>query len=205
MINPHLLLVEGPRDEEVFDQIIRSEGDRFRISISAAGGYQSLRSQLRVILKPGTDIERLAVVIDADTNLSSRWESISSAIRSAGYASVPRQPDTSGLVLEAADLPRVGVWIMPNNRLPGKLEDFLTMLVPESDTLIDRARLAVKEIPAESRLFAEVHEIKAVIHTWLAWQKEPGTPLSLAITRKYFPTDGPLVGEFIAWLNRVFA
>jgi hypothetical protein len=48
------------------------------------------------------------------------------------------------------------------------------------------------------------YETKALIHTWLAWQEEPGTPLGLAIKRQYFAGDAPLAAEFVNWLKRLF-
>jgi len=59
---------------------------------------------------------------------------------------------------------------------------------------IDRARRCVSEIPVEERRFVESYATKALIHTWLAWQDDPGTPLGQAITKRYFDADGPHVG-----------
>jgi hypothetical protein len=72
-------------------------------------------------------------------------------------------------------------------------------------TLLDRARWCVDEIPGEERRFAEVHAVKALIHTWLAWQDGPGTPLGLAIAKRYFEPEGPHVHQLLAWLTRLFA
>jgi hypothetical protein len=201
---PDLILVEGSTDKNVFQQVINRWGRKVPITITPANGYQNLRAQLGLYLKPGTDIERLGIIVDADVNLITRWESISSAVRNAGYATVPRQPDPQGLVVTADSegLPRVGIWVMPDNQIPGKLEDFLTMLIPPGDSLIAHARKVVEEIP--EKRFRDVHTIKAVIHTWLAWQDEPGTPFDTAIVRRYFPIEGPLATEFLSWLDRVF-
>ena len=51
----------------------------------------------------------------------------------------------------------------------------------------------------------EYHKSKAFIHTWLAWQEDPGTPMGLAITKKYLSTnDKVLCNSFIEWLNLLF-
>jgi hypothetical protein len=63
----------------------------------------------------------------------------------------------------------------------------------------------VDEIPVEERRFAAVHSVKALIHTWLAWQDDPGTPLGQAITKRYFDADAPHVDQLLAWLTRLFA
>ena len=45
---------------------------------------------------------------------------------------------------------------------------------------------------------------KALIHTWLAWQEDPGTPLGLAVTKRYLDGDHALAQQFVQWLLRLF-
>ena len=79
----------------------------------------------------------------------------------------------------------VGIWIMPNNQLPGMLEDFIKFLVPADKTsLWDRAEHSVNEIPPDERLFRPIDQQKAYLATWLAWQKRPGIPLGAAIHQR---------------------
>ena len=59
--------------------------------------------------------------------------------------------------------------------------------------------------PKEERRFAEVHRSKALMHTWLAWQDDPGTPIGLAITKRYFDPETPHATAFVEWLSRLFA
>jgi hypothetical protein len=72
-------------------------------------------------------------------------------------------------VIDHEDMPRVGIWIMPDHTLPGMLEDCLSLLVPAGDLLFERARRCLDEIPAEERCFIEAQFTKARVHTWLAW------------------------------------
>ena len=94
---------------------------------------------------------------------------------------------------------------MPDNVLPGMLEDYLSFLVPAGDTLLGRARRTIDDIPARDRRFADGHHSKALIHTWLAWQEDPGTPMGQAVTKRYFAVEGPRVTGFLDWLKRLFA
>ncbi len=52
--------------------------------------------------------------------------------------------------------------------------------------------------------YSQNHHAKALIHTWLAWQENPGTPLGQAITKHYLTTDTDLCQQFVDWLNRLF-
>ncbi|MDQ3882101.1 MAG: hypothetical protein M3249_02935, partial [Thermoproteota archaeon] len=46
--------------------------------------------------------------------------------------------------------------------------------------------------------------IKAQLHTWLSWQHEPGTPLGLAITKRYLEADTLHAQRLITWIRRLF-
>lgn len=93
---------------------------------------------------------------------------------------------------------------MPDNRLPGMLEHFIEFLVPPADRLMARAKSAVAEIPIEDRAFIPAHQIKAEVHTWLAWQEQPGLPFGSAITARLLDGDCLAAQGFVAWLRRLF-
>lgn len=205
MADPRLLVVEGPDDQHVIWAILQRHGFEPEFEVKDEGGYVSLFKRLSPRLKPGTDLERLGIVVDADTDLEARWQSIQGVLVRAGFADVPDRPDPTGTIVHHEILPRVGVWIMPDNTVTGMLEDFVAFLVPADDNLIERARKSLDEIPAEDRRFRPVHQTKALVHTWLSWQEDPGTPLGQAITKRYFKTDVQSVSDFLNWLTRLFA
>jgi hypothetical protein len=204
MMTARLLVVEGPDDKHVLWAILKHHQFTPHFEVRDEGGFENLLRRLSVHLKPGSDVERFGIVVDADSQIRGRWESLTSILKKAGYANVPDSPDHLGTLLAHEDLPRLGVWIMPDNSLPGMLEDYLAFLVPMDDSLFVRAKQCVGEIPAEQRRFAEVHLTKALIHTWLAWQDDPGTPLGQAITKRYFDPEAPPVQSLLAWLARLF-
>ena len=91
---------------------------------------------------------------------------------------------------------------MPDNQSPGALEDFIRSLVPTSDDLWDKAKLNVDEIPTPR--FPPERRSKAYMHTWLAWQEEPGKPLGQAISARYLDPNAPHAQQLIAWIRRLF-
>ena len=93
---------------------------------------------------------------------------------------------------------------MPNNQTSGILEDFLRFLVPQPNILFDHAKASVAAIPEGERRFKQLDEPKAVIHTWLAWQEEPGRPFGTAITARFLDPNVPEVDVLAAWLKRLF-
>ena len=98
-------------------------------------------------------------------------------------------------------VPRIGIWIMPDNKIPGILEDFVKYLIPEDDSLRDYSLQCVDNLP--EKRFKDSYRSKAEIHTWLAWQEEPGTPMGLAVTKKYL-CNVDSARTFLDWLNRLF-
>lgn len=101
-------------------------------------------------------------------------------------------------------MPAIGIWLMPDNRLPGMLEHFCSFLVPPGDALWSLAEEVLQQVMQKDRRFPDNHEIKALIHTWLAWQKEPGKPMGQAITKHFFDYNAPHAQKFIEWIRQLF-
>lgn len=203
----HVLLVEGVEDREVIYQLCNHHGfdNRGRFVVEAKQGYERLRDDVSV--RPRTPgIETLGIVVDADEDLVERWRSLCDSLGRGGYTNLPPVPAVEGTIVPAGGiLPRLGIWVMPKNQLGGMLEDFLQQLIHGGDGLISRAERSVEAIPAEDRRFKDTYRSKAILHTWLAWQEEPGTPLGLAVTRQYLDGDHALARRFVAWLETLFA
>lgn len=181
----------GPR----FDEIIPHEGDT------------TLLDGIYVRLKAAGDAATAGIVMDADTDLAARWQSLRDRLIRLGYTAVPGTPAVDGTIIEppaGAFLPRLGIWIMPDNQTKGVLEDFLRFLVPAGSPLFDHVTTSVRAIPDDARRFSPLAEPKALIHTWLAWQEKPGKPLGTAITARYLDPGVAQVDTLVSWLNRLF-
>ncbi len=206
-----VLLVEGRDDEEVVKQLCRVHGIEVDWTVEQVKGQgdregvEYLLDQVPVRLKE-SGIRRLAVIVDADENAQSRWESLRDRLRKKGYASIPDVPDPAGTIIDLPDdfgNTRLGIWIMPNNKLKGMIEDFLAFLVPDDDTMLPRVDEFLKAIPTEHRKFTDTHLPKARMHCYLAVQKNPGMPLGLAIKAKYLDAKQEVVAPFLQWINDV--
>lgn len=198
-----VLLVEGRDDREVVYQLCNRHGldNRAWFEVEAKDGYDSLRSDIELRIRTGVEI--VGAVVDADEDLELRWESLRTTLASR-YRVIPKQLPSAGLIHEEEGLPRLGVWIMPDNTLPGMLESFMARLVRDDDELIGRANDAVAEIAGGPGKFTTAHIPKAIIHTWLAWQQEPGTPMGQAVTKHYLDGDHELAVRFLEWLGLLF-
>ena len=95
---------------------------------------------------------------------------------------------------------------MPDNKIErGFLETFLTFLVPENDAAWEKAKNCVADLERKPFVKTEVdHTQKAEVHTFLAWQAEPGKPFGQAITARYLQADKPQCRAFAGWLQNLF-
>lgn len=196
------LLVEGTDDLHVVSSLLKRHSFPEVFAIKEKGGIDEVLRVLPVQLK-GSAVSAVGVMIDADQNLGARWQSVRKIAESAGFAAVPDNPPADGLVLVQASLPRFGAWLMPDNQIIGMLEDFVAKLIPENDTLWAHASATVEALGTNAK-FKSQHKCKAQIHTWLAWQEDPGTPMGLSITKKYLDAGSPNCGDFLLWLRRLF-
>jgi len=53
--------------------------------------------------------------------------------------------------------------------------------------------------------YKTVHQAKAVVHTYLAWQDEPGHPIGQSITAKVLQPTTPTAHYFTDWLGSLFS
>jgi hypothetical protein len=202
-----ILLVEGNEDEHVLKHLCGNRGGLLLDDILPLGGVDQLLDSLPVRLKASEYGDILGVIIDADTDLDFRWRSLKNRLLRVGYEGVPDNPAPEGTILDPPNdklLPRVGIWIMPDNRSKGILEDFLQFLIPERSELFEHVKTSIAGIPAGARHFSKLAEPKALIHTWLAWQKEPGKSLGTAITARYLDPGVAQVDVLMSWLNRLY-
>jgi hypothetical protein len=198
----NVLLVEGKDDFHVFCALLEYHKVPECFTIKEKDGIENLLATLDVELL-ASDLHNLGIVVDADTDIGARWQALRDILTRAGYE-VPAMPDADGVVLRSPDKPAVGVWLMPNNQLPGMLEDFVAFLVPPGNTLWQHAETCITQLPVTEDRFTEAHRSKAHVHTWLAWQKEPGTPLGLAVTKRYLNAEAVDVFPLLDWLRRLF-
>ncbi len=207
MTSKRILLVEGTDDVHVLKHLCGNRNVPPLDDIKPHQGVDQLLESFPVRLKASEDGDIVGMVIDADTDLTARWQSLRGRLIEVGYENVPDNPASDGTTLDPPVgklLPRVGIWIMPDNKTVGVLEDFLHFLVPNGSQLFAHVQSSVSAIPSGERRFSQLAEPKATIHTWLAWQEQPGRPLGTAITARYLDPDVAQVDVLVAWLRRLF-
>jgi len=198
------LLLEGPDDQHVVNNLLFNHNLADVFDLKPKDGVDKLLDTFGDELQ-ATDIECIGVIVDADTEILSRWGRLCHALREAGYSAVPATPEAQGTIIKEEGLVPVGLWLMPNNIAVGAIESFVSSLIDGTDVLWPKAQTDVAAIPLEHRRFKESFMAKASIHTWLAWQEEPGTRLGQVFRKKYLDPQHPNAGAFVAWLRQLLA
>jgi hypothetical protein len=197
------LLVEGNDDQHVIWALCVKFNLRQNFEVIDCKGIEKLYEQIPVRFKQ-SGINTIGIIVDADTNLQSRWTSLKGLLTKQGFT-MPEELPAEGLILSNADNKRIGVWIMPNNNLNGMLEDFISFLVPKDDKLLPIVNATLQNLEDQKlNKYSITHKSKAAIHSWLSWQEDPGTPMGLGITKRYLTTNEETCLQLTNWLTALF-
>lgn len=200
----NLLLVEGRDDKHVIGSLLLRNGidiEKSGINIQEEDCFDKLKQGIGARLKTSR-LKSLGVIVDADTDLGSRWDSIRDTFRK-NEINFDTALSPEGAISTSKTGIRVGVWVMPDNQLPGMLEDFVQLLIRNDDKLLPCAKDSVERAVAIERRFSSYHQSKAIIHTWLSWQPEPGLKMGQAINRKYIGVDESAASKFMTWVRNL--
>ncbi len=198
------LLVEGINDQRVIQALCAQHQvpETFEVCFPGNGGIEAVLEAIPLYLKM-SGLQTFGVVIDADVDIQACWNRVRDRLQKAQY-DVPKQPIQEGFIALLPNRPRIGIWLMPDNQLPGMLEDFVGYLIPQKDRLKPVAEKTLQSIEKKSlNLYRPSYRSKAFIHTWLAWQETPGMPMQ-AITAQVLQHNQPLASHFVDWLKNLF-
>ena len=200
--HPSHLLVEGKDDQHVIWALCEKHSISETFNVVDCEGVENLLQELSIRLKlPNA---KIGVLIDADTDPHHRWNECKNILIHQGFTT-PDDLPANGFVATNSENKTVGVWMMPNNHTAGMLEDFLAVLIPKGDQLLPIVLTTLDHIEERNlNIYRPEHKSKAVFHTWLAWQENPGTPMGQSITKRYLTTDNETCRRLIEWLTVLF-
>ena len=211
-VRPKKLLVEGETDKRTMPFLLEANGVAWEtadgpvVYIAPYGGVdQMLKLGAIESELSASGLEALGIVVDANGDPRRQWARIRGLCQ-AQFPSLPPDIPAEGLQVTHVAGPRFGVWIMPDNRSKGMLEDLLVQLVPgESGSLFALAEHCVEEAEEQGAPFKPVHRTKAKVHTWLAWQDEPGKSLHQAVHHRVLDPTMTESKPFVRWFRHLFS
>ena len=209
--HPKKLIVEGEEDKRVIPYLIEANGISWGetrntavVEIKSYGGYQNLNADRISAELKASGLTALGLIVDADDNLNTRWDSIRN-ICIKSIPSLPKKLPVSGLICNTPLGIKFGIWIMPDNQTTGMLETFLRYLVPdESELLWQYAQAVTQEARNKGAKYIDNHLDKANIYTWLAWQNKPGRQLHQAVKEKILDPTHPKAQTFVKWFKNLY-
>ena len=229
---PHIF-VEGKTDKYVILQLLKSLGifaqdgdqktkepDRVEVVISVAkpntessGSKSELLDDLSQRIRSPKHAA-IGYVFDADDpaftpwSLQLTWDAVRAHLgKPPTSIAATGQIPTGGFVgYHSKTKTPIGVWLMPDNRRDGSVEDFLRDLIAEDDQIasfaVSSTRVAKDDHGAA---FPEKDFKKATIEAWLAWQEEPGMTFGTAFQKDLLQKSRPLAERFVAWVKRLIS
>ena len=204
--HPRVLLVEGPDDKHVVIHLSERSGLTQNFVIVEKEGINTLLDSIEVEVDiPGRTV--LGIVLDANDDPNARWQALTdrlNRLRQEDHFDLPELPDKpepSGTIIEGKL--RIGVWLMPDNRSTGELEDFVGSMIPSGDPVWPLSEAYIEGIPPADRKFAPGKIQRAKVHAWLATREEPRR-MGLAIKARDLVTDAANTAAFVGWLRTLF-
>ena len=194
-----VLLVEGYDDVSVVRNLCRSISGMPSFQIIHKGGWDELRKSIRgeVVTEGRTAV---GIVADANDSLDGRWQAIVNRLKDAGITA-PARPTPCGTIISS--MPRIGIWVVPDNNSEGDLEDFVAGMIPSTDQVWPLSENYIDGIPKEHRKFREGKIVRAKVHAWLAARSRP-RQMGTAIAARDLDAGVPQAQAFLEWLRTLF-
>ena len=194
-----ILLVEGTDECHVIRHLRDRSEPMPTFDVAVKEGIEPLLQSIYLEVRvPGRNA--LGILVDANDDPEARWRAVTGRLRGAGVKP-PAEPSPSGNIIEGR--PRIGIWMMPNNRSRGELEDFVAAMIPVGDAIWPQSQSYVEGIPDADRKFASAKTLRAQVHAWLAVRERPRR-MGLAIAAGDLDTDADACQRFVRWLQALF-
>jgi len=214
-----ILLVEGKSDEAFYREVCKGKALNIDVKVApprdlggAANNKEGVFNFLPTLLSQLADgrLERLAIVVDADYQAEHGlgYQRTLERVRHivSDYRFVPaNRPNIAGSLFRSEDgLHDLGLWVMPDNRADGMLENWIKSGIAETENAL--MRLAENATGAlEQPKFKPIHREKADVATWLAWQAAPGRGAEYIIQAGLLDLQSVQFTQFAAWLSHIFS
>jgi hypothetical protein len=198
-----MILVEGENDQHFLYNLCQKVNFNPVFKVEKVGSLEKAIYRFATDLK-GNRQQPLGLIVDADMNLEKRQ---SENIKEVGkYYTIQKKDFTkTGLIIQPALEQKFGVWIWPDNEKNGILEDLYLQLVQDGDLLLGEAKRVVGNLPnIEPIRFRPQHISKAIVHSWLAWQDNPGAPIGASLQRSNIDLSKPIIQNFKNWLKNLY-
>ena len=181
---PRFVVVEGNDDRQLVGAILRELGIT-NVEIENVGGKYNLRAGLNALRRREPDLAAIGVIRDADDSASSALQSATDALT---YAFNAAPASHAELTPRSADAPTaLGVFIMPDGKSPGSVEDLCWQAV--KDTPAAACAEEYLRCLNDSDALNSKNDAKSLAHAYLAAQESPTQTVGIGAQKGYWPLD----------------
>ena len=219
-MNKAVLLVEGQGDVLFFEALLRQMDLTDKINVApprdfnfdnTVSNFPRLIDRLTKRMITG-HISHLGIVADADHTsgggFNTRWKTLTERLAAHKYIipqKPPALPATGSIFKNSHGLPPAGLYLMPNHQDNGMLEDMLWQNLHDDEQSTELRGYAEKVIDGlPHQRFSEHHRTKAMLYSWLAWQKRPGQTMDVTVHGQLLDYQRASLAGFLKWLQKVF-
>ena len=197
-----LLLVEGRDEVNLFKALIKRQiGDDADIQVFDVGGKDQFPLNFSAVnkqVKTLKDFRSIGVIRDADDDAKAALESVSGALRKAGY----KPPDSHGAFSNAS--PSVGIFIVPDGpdgEEGGAIETLCRRSVEESDA--GQCVMQYLECLAEHNAMKSTNRDKSFAHAYLAAMHNPVARVGEGASQGVWDFDSPVFKEIVDFIRKL--
>ena len=211
--HPRRLLVEGETDKSVIPYLLEANGVAWPDPPILARCSSSRNGSVDEILKPevlelelaASGLEVLGVVVDANGDAAARWDDVRPGAAGSSPISRNRFPPE----VWRSSTPTVcgsACGSCPTIGSPGCWRTFSSNWFRTTPAICPSSPGSPcrRSEDATARPFRNVHERKAELHTWLAWQDPPGLRLHEAVEHAVLDPARAESQPFVNWFKSLF-
>ncbi len=195
-----LLLVEGMDEVNLIEAMLR-RWNIGGVQVIEVGGKFGFRTGLEAVMEDamarGINLSAIGIMRDADDSPARALQSVTDALGSLDLAA----PGSHGAFAQGT--PSVGVFILPDGRSPGAVEDLCWQAV--RDTPAGRCAEAYLECLQGSAALTSKNVAKTLAHAYLSAQEDPSTSVGVGARKDYWPFDNPVFEPMKGFLRRLAA
>lgn len=165
---------------------------------------KNMLSELRLSTLENIPYSHVLCIADGDDAPNNQFSDILEALQRQGYNTSGITMNENGACFETQDKPRVGIWIMPNNRDKGTFADFYLKSALPDNILMQKIEDVLNKNKKDKLVkYKNAYHGAAKFFTYLAWQKNPSRSDYELFDSKKFNMQNELFINFKKWLNLV--
>lgn len=188
-----LLLVEGQDEVSVFDRLANQMNISNIQTFDVGGKDQFPKRFPALIVLPGfAQVEQIGLIRDADDNHADAFASLCGVLTKEGF---PKPPGDHSF---SPGSPAIGVFILPNNKDNGVLEDLLVESVDQTEAFncVDSFSDCISELENRPKNLS-----KSRAQAYLAAMPDECRSVGVGAKKKYWDFDAPCFDPLKSFLS----